>query len=600
MAVYGSKTLKRMPGILVLLILVLVPAAAGQLHVPPDHGVYEVLRQLEMRELIPPQSGALPYTESYIVRLLDTALTSPERMSAPELTLLQAFRSEFGQAEESTRPNSIERVLERGSLRTVDQDTLITTEAGIRGSLDFRLPSTSFQDYDLRSAARIYYALDIGDTASVLMEGGLRFDKLDPTAFSPYRFSTPGEGFYLWLLGDSINNAGYYNGQADFPVAGFDLTSDLSLSLLDHAVEVGWGMYPRNWGFGTNGILLSGTARSFDALSLRLQPADWLVYSYLSGTLTPKVLASDSESDKFQNMVGLKRLELLLPFNLKLAVFETVVYVKRFELGYLNPFMVSMLYQNILGDYDNMLAGVEFEYTLPLLGRVYGSFAFDELHHANPVTWFKEARDIIALQAGAEFPLPVLPFSSAQLQYTHIAPFFYTHYPQNYPTYDFGTAVEEKAEVVSEGDNQYVYITIVDDKAEMNVNYLNKGEPLGYYLPPNSDELLLHLSSHLSPDLSAELTAGIIRHSGQYGDSYEEYMDYGRYSSGGYAQKDFQGNLVGKAYTAALRAEWKIPASPAAVTGGYQFSYEMNRDKPDDPWTSSMKHLFSAGVRLYL
>ena len=574
---------KTVCSIVFLLLIGIMPAFGSQLHVPVTHGVYHVIQQLELKGAVGQLSGVKPYTEAYIEGILRTALSTQSGsydLSQEEKRIIQGYLAEFS---DKGNGNNTDEILNRGSIVTESQNGLLRTQVGAKASSHISLPVMSAVDYDLRNVLDFYLAADITDSVSLLMGAGLRLDKLDTQAYAPYRFSKPGEGFYFYFFGNVQNNIGYSDGEFIYvgepavqapltlPVLGFDMESDLVLALLDNAVQLSWGMFERDWGFGTNGLLLSGTARVFDAVEGRLQLADWLQYSYLTGTLTPDVLALGSDTDSFQNMVTMKRVEFLLPISLKLSIYESCVWVKRFELGYLNPFMLSMLYQNLLGDYDNMYAGVEFEYMQSGIGRIYGSLAFDELHHANPLTWLKEARDMFALQTGVELVLPWLPFASAQFQYTLISPFFYTHYPQDYP--------------------------IFDDL--INTNYINKGENLGYYLPPNSDELLLEISTRLSPETDVRMTIGWIRHSNQYGSSFDEYFEYAKYISGQYPEKDFSGNLVQNTLSAALYAAWDIPGMPISISGGYQWVMDSTRLEPEDPWVTQYQNIVSFGINVY-
>jgi len=569
--------------ILLFFSLGLTPLIGGQLHVPISHGVYQVIQQLELVGAVQQLSGVKPYTESYITDLLNMALSKDGLLSPEEEQILRGYLAEFSPKEGGY---SLEHLLDTGSMGTETQDGKLRTEVGTKISSFTAIPVTSFADYDLRNVLDIYLAADITESASILIAAGLRIDKLDTQAYAPYRFTTPGEGFYFYFQNDINNNIGYSDGEfitigSEFPlttpVIGFDMESDLVLTLLDNAVQLSWGMYERDWGFGTNGLLLSGTARVFDAVEGRLRLSDWLQYSYLTGTLTPAVLDYVGDAtDNFQNMVTMKRVELLLPFSLKLSLYESCVWVKRFELGYLNPFMISMLYQNILGDYDNMYAGVELEYAVPGFARIYGSMAVDEMHHINPALWFKEARDIFALQAGIEISVPKLPFTSANFQYTLISPFFYTHYLQNYPIYDTSTT-----------------------EASMITYYINKGESLGYYIPPNSDEFLFNFTTRAIPDTELGLTIGWVRHSGQYGDSLEKYFDYDKYIAGAYPEKNFNENIVKSAVSAALNVNWNIPRLPVSLSGGYVWIMDSTRSDPTNSWDITYQNIVSFGVNVY-
>jgi hypothetical protein len=66
----------------------------------------------------------------------------------------------------------------------------------------------------------------------------------------------------------------------------------------------------------------------------------------------------------------------------------------------------------------------------------------------------------------------------------------------------------------------------------MQQGYANHGENLGYYLPPNSDELLLRIESMIMPGTNVYLQYQMIRHGVEYGpgrvfgSSYNDALDY--------------------------------------------------------------------------
>jgi hypothetical protein len=51
----------------------------------------------------------------------------------------------------------------------------------------------------------------------------------------------------------------------------------------------------------------------------------------------------------------------------------------------------------------------------------------------------------------------------------------------------------------------------------METSYTNNGEGLGYYLPPNSDELLFRFAAMVSPQLDMNFQYQLIRHGADYG-----------------------------------------------------------------------------------
>ncbi|MCF7943170.1 MAG: hypothetical protein K9L21_01925, partial [Spirochaetia bacterium] len=339
--------------------------------IPIDDPVYALLENLELRGLIPPLSGVKPYTRTFAAAQLESVLASND-LTAGEQETLYFYINRFS----SPGGNSAEAILQRGSvevLSTVSEDSVTgiapvrmgpvemgPVEIGITLESLLSFPLLDMKAYDSRNAFSGYVRGDISTISSFNIELGLRYDLLNIQAWPRYAFSTPGEGQYIVYSEEGNVDS---RGQENFAF-NFLTEPELTVSLLNDNLQLRWGMFRRDWGSGVGNLIISNTARSFDAIEGKLALADWLTYQYLTGTLTaPKILASVGgygRPDQYQNMLTTKRLQFDLPHRISFSVFETVMWPKRFELGYLNPFMISTIYQNTLGDYDNMFAGFDF------------------------------------------------------------------------------------------------------------------------------------------------------------------------------------------------------------------------------------------------
>jgi hypothetical protein len=92
-----------------------------------------------------------------------------------------------------------------------------------------------------------------------------------------------------------------------------------------------------------------------------------------------------------------------------------------------------------------------------------------------------------------EINLPFLSFSSLKFSYTKINPYTYTHNRNYNPWY--GAALS------------------------METSYTNNGVGLGYYLPPNSDEILVRFSTMPGKNINTHLQYQMIRHGADFGSS---------------------------------------------------------------------------------
>jgi hypothetical protein len=170
---------------------------------------------------------------------------------------------------------------------------------------------------------------------------------------------------------------------------------------------------------------------------------------------------------------------------------STAVWPKRFELGYLLPPIDNFLYQGNIGDFDNMALFFNLKGQYPGIANVWVSFFLDEINPEKEI--FELDKSMYAFQIGGSAYIPWLPFTSASLRYTKIEPYTYTHTREVVPWYD--------------------------NSLLMETSYTNNGRSLGYYLPPNSDELLFRLESIPTVNTTAHLQYQMIRHGADFGDS---------------------------------------------------------------------------------
>jgi hypothetical protein len=171
-------------------------------------------------------------------------------------------------------------------------------------------------------------------------------------------------------------------------------------------------------------------------------------------------------------------------------------------------------------------------------------------------------RTPLAYQAGLNFTLPVLPFSSFKFSYTKVNPYCYTHIS--------------------------IFVPYYRNNA-MQQAYINNGVSLGYYTPPNSDELLFSLKTMPKKNLSTYLQYQLIRHGADYGSSavdgsnlLSELDPDGRDGSNPVLKKFF---LKDGAYQwmHIIKAgiEWSLPSLPVTFFGeaGINYSYFTNTEE---------------------
>ena len=313
------------------------------------------------------------------------------------------------------------------------------------------------------------------------------------------------------------------------------------------------------------------------------------------------------------------------PFSgFRVAIYESVVWRKRFELAYLNPLCIYMFAQNYIGDFDNVLAGVDFSYTWNGIGRFYGAMALDEFNSLNGGKVISASRNIIALQAGMEVAVPFGAFGKMTLQGTYIPPFFGSHY-----TY-------------RDSENPW-------GSTPMATSYVNKGENLSYPLYPDSVEILASYSTGLGKGMTLDLEVKDQIRSAQYstdeyGTTLHNIINYWQqlYGEGfSYVDKDFLSYIWNNVFCMSAEVKKEFSGFPVTLNCGLQCivdtrrsyafnekvkwyrNYEMVDDGSklvdgvptetencikynpgdgtvmNDDWNTSVRFAFSIGVSLY-
>jgi hypothetical protein len=278
---------------------------------------------------------------------------------------------------------------------------------------------------------------------------------------------------------------------------------ELSGTFLNNHILYRVARLDREWaGMTTNSsLVLNQSAQPFLAIEVTIMPFNWITISSLTGVLefeqgdkskNDNKAYLQENSNVFQNAYSIVMLELDYKNYFHIGFGSTVVWPKRFELAYPFPFIDNFIYQNNIGDWDNMALFLNLQGQYPGIGRLWFSFFVDEF---NPLAdrFFEKDRNMYAFQFGSSTHIPWLPFTSFTITYTKNEPFNYTHIRrEKYPWY---------------GDTP------------METNYVNFGKSLGHYIPPNSDEILIRIETMPVPQSIIGLQYQLIRRGADYGDS---------------------------------------------------------------------------------
>ncbi|MDR0378072.1 MAG: hypothetical protein LBH70_09800, partial [Spirochaetaceae bacterium] len=506
----------------------LIPAAlAAQRHVsaPLDSSVYYILEQAQLRGLCAPRGGAKPYSRDAVLSAISEILGNENAgrgaLNEGERRILYEARAAYRAPDEGLD-------WQRGAFYTAGEvgknDTHISNDIGVRAE---SLVSGGFGDgfswgTDTRITGFILGDLGDGFSYGFTFAGALlraprerhnndyhsyyegfpqapdpddpaTYDRFVPTysqpaAFFPYSYQKRWDG-YVFGLSD-ISSGGHLSWPEGLS-AGYTVLPELSGVLLNKRVRYRVGRMEREWGGMSNGssLVFNRQAQPFLAMEAVFTPYSWLRFSTLSGILEffneegIKVSAASN-----QNAFSLSMIELDYKQFLHFDAGTSVVWPKRFELGYMVPLVNAFFYQSNIGDFDNLGIFFNLKAQYPGIAGLWFSLFLDEVSVEKRM--FELDRSMYAFQTGAQAYIPGLPFSSLSLRYTKIEPYCYTHTREIVPWYG-GTPMETA--------------------------YTNNGEGLGYYLPPNSDELLLRFEAMPLPQTRAHLQYQMIRHGADYG-----------------------------------------------------------------------------------
>lgn len=541
--------------------------AQANVTVSLDNDVYNLLNNLELRGYCSNLSAVKPYTEKYIVEKLEEAQEylednyDEDKLPAQKKIIeeyLKRFEHEEGlnmaaltfrkEGDVLGVPVSIEifdnfnAEVSGGLYDNSDNNTLafnIFNLVDFSGDLGehiswrnqtyigaSKVPLKKIGEYDIGYWYGSTYNTYINDEGEQDYNDYSQETEQTPRtinifrnyAYLPYGYNKFWDGS-VYAFEDGINSGGLGPWPNRASLA-FGMKGEMRGVFLNDIVELAAGRITREWGGMDNGasLVLNARARPFFAGEIILRPFKWLSVKSLTGVLempnrsdmlseafypvdengqdTREQLDNQEYNDDeykdyhyFQNAFSIGEIDIDFKY-LHIDLGSTCVWPKRFEMGYSFPIIDRVVYQNDVGDYDNLSLFGSFKLRYPGVGYGWFSFYLDEL--SNFVTKFwKNTRAMYAFQVGGSLALPdALPYGTFSFRYTKLEPYCYTHQSVN-------------------GTPWY--------SGYLNENYSNNGYSLGYYLQPNSDEILLKLDCKPNADSNAGFQYQLIRHGADFG-----------------------------------------------------------------------------------
>jgi len=375
-----------------------------------------------------------------------------------------------------------------------------------------------------------------------------------PSMF-PYTMSRMWDGGVL-----SLRNAKSYYAWPEDPSLAFGLQGELSGALFDRKLQFRFGRLRREWGSGTSGssLFLNAQSSPFLAVEGVYSPLSWMDINFLTG-VTEYYPNENQWLDNsfFTNLLSAVQLEF-------------------------NPW--RFIYFNIGGSamwvhHVNLAAFTNLEVRVPGILKVWGSFFLDRLDSASDDYRY-------AYQVGIKTLVRWLPFCVFSLRYTKIEPYCYT---DSYDGYNGRRSPSMSA-------------------------FVSGGESLGYYVPPNSDELLVRLESMLLPDFKVHLQFQMIRHGVDYGYNRNDGSSLSDKFKGLYQKSFLEDGVYQWNNVIKLGASYKFMAGPVpisvyaelgyvstsfTITGKDGIGVTPDVNTLDAVYRTNNSFLFSIGFRLF-
>jgi hypothetical protein len=483
--------------------------------IPLSNPVYKLIDFFEAKGDLSFLPQAKPYTKAYIANLL-TKLLEKDNLTDREKKLIQNYLSDITQ--------------DSNGLVVLKQDNKNTfTIAGFSAETSVRTGSGDNGTWSTSLIGEPFLSGDLGNHLTFTAGMGLAVERLTPDIFYqsytrnkqvvfpyqsigysylPYQFNF--ETMWAHVLAEGTSGEG--GPVKDNLTAGMIYHTEFNGSWFDGAVQFSINNQRRAWGHDQSNLVLSSSARRFPGIELKIQPASWIRYSYLTGSLFSYANQNTNyrkaiygyDLGQVQKMFTYHLLEFTPNKWLQISAAGGNIWSKRLELAYLVPFVLPHFTQIDVGDQDNLSLYFDVAFQIPRLGKAWGGFFVDEFSFTRSENLLKMPRNRYAWQLGWKTASlsGIIPGTTSTLKYTRLTPFVYTHYPET----DFNTFGSARP---------------------LDMTYSHDEFNLGFYLPPNSGELNWKLENIAVEDLVLTLDNKLIIHGTNDLASNNTYQIYG-------------------------------------------------------------------------
>lgn len=444
--------------------------AQQNLSVPLNDNVYFLLENASLRGILPTLPAAKPYTLSFVLDNLNTILSSDKLSEAEKEIIIKSY--------DRLAQNIPQKWYETGYYTNkFDENVKLPIMVGFTWTSEASI-NCNDPDFSHEHWADVYMKGDITKYFSYNFNLGGSLMDLSTKSYAPNTYLKTWDGYQF-----VIENIYTHDNIVEVLSGGLRMLPELAFSAFDNKIGVNFSRISHSWGYGEGNLALSETSRPFMAIETWLYPTKWINLNFITGTLEfESKTGLKEEAKSFQTMYSALNGQINITDYVYIGATGSVLWPKRIELAYMNPLMLPFLSQSLVGDFDNVQLGLYTGFTIPSIMNIYASIFIDEVN-VTVSDFFNKDRNMYAVQIGAKSPLPFWT-SIFSFQYTKIEPYMYSHPLTDVPWYD----------------------------KPMDTTYLNHGQPLGYFLNPNSDEFKIQFESNPLWYLSATLKYTLVRH----------------------------------------------------------------------------------------
>jgi hypothetical protein len=542
-------------------------AEAPLRHLPYDDPIYPFLEKAYARGWIGYLPQIRPYSEAQALAFLDEVDTyfrgHEERGADLAQEQLRSYRERLS--------GMVHHVLglSWGQDSRASLDFPVSFDANVRANN----PSDTFLSlgpaFDLRASVseRLYFGLYTSYGASLVTWDTPPFGKFGfppREDYAVYQFYlTRGLSGFTHL--DQLRTL-HQPGEADL-FFWMNSTSQISVDFTLGTMSLGRGAL--SWGPSpVANLALSQQTKPYEYLHILVPLGVRASYTWATGFLQDYL--TEDTADFADKILNVHRLEAQPTDWLLVAVYEAIVYSRRFELAYLNPLSVYAVSEVRTGDLDNKFGGADAVLRLPPVKLYFSMFVddWDFGHLLDPFYYHNEWGGIAGVEA-----FDLVPNLGLRLEYVLLSHWMYTH----------------RADFSDAGNN-------------LN-RYKHFGTHLGHPLDPNSHMISLDATYDLDADLRLGTSLWFTQNGG--GGFAGGTYDRGDIDSPpdwafeatlpGWPRNQFLDGIVESVFDWTVSAEYRMPKYRLSLGGSYSLQYTHNLNKVEG--AVRWDHLVAIDVR---